>query len=183
MWLKSPMSEVKPATVPLLRPKAGGSISAVITGGPLRCFVHYCSGRSWPCTDHKCTLCKRGITRRFYAYYPCRGVTNNAGILELTAQTDAALISQMEPVTQIPKGQIKISRAGGKRNNPCQIIWREEEGPEYRGDASLNERELMEALMRIWNLPARNGEIEESEYLEKLNEAIRLKTTPTSKHS
>lgn len=188
MWLKTPPKPDQPDQIPLLRAKAGGFVEAKLTGSPLRCFVHFAANRSWPCTNRNCVLCKKGIGKRCYAYYPVLGKRNQIGILELTAQVEASLISQMEPFSQVPCGQITLKRPIGRRNLPCTIEWTEP--PTYkksgsdsdvqhkeRGGDSLTESELESALMRIWNLPNRNGSMEEEEYLEKLNEAIRLKTS------
>lgn len=188
MWLDRPQTIDQKDLVPLLRAKPGREVEAKLTGDPLRCFVHYAAGRSWPCTGHKCCLCKRGIGRRCYAYYPVLGKREQIGILELTAQVEASLISQIEPFSQVPCGQVTLRRPIGRRNMPCTIEWKEpsnnkETGSDSdvphqdRGCTTLTQSELETALMRIWNLPRRNGSMEETEYLEKLNETIRLKTT------
>lgn len=176
MWLDKPPETTKAGTIPLLRARAGGRVEATLTGDPLRCFVHYAAGRSWPCTNHNCVLCKKSIARRCYAYYPVQGRTNNVGILELTANVEASLKSQMEPFSHVPCGSVILTRPPGRRNTPCSIEWMEPEENGKTGGRTLNEKELKAALMRIWNLPEMNGELEEREYLAKLNECIRLKT-------
>lgn len=200
MWLNQPEEPGQPDQIPLLRAKAGRQVEGELTGDPLRLFVHYAAGRSWPCTGYKCTLCKRGIGRRFYAYYPVRGKKGQPGILELTAQAESSLISQMESFSQVPCGHVLLRRPPGKRNTPCVITWteptnniktaggKEEEnettdsGPgannKQRGNGTLTEKELKDGLMRIWNLPKEDDSLGENEYLERLNEVIRLKTEP-----
>ncbi|KKL60834.1 hypothetical protein LCGC14_2201340 [marine sediment metagenome] len=188
MWLDKPPQDDNPALTPLLRPKSGQQIVVELTGDPLRVFVHYAAGRSWPCTGFSCTLCKRQIAKRFYAYYPCRGNRGGLGIVELTALAEAQLTKQMEPFSDFPCGTIKVSRPAGKKNMPCKVEWfppdkykqtagSSHENNKQTGCRTPTEEELKESLMRIWNLPSMNGETEEREYLSKLNEIIRLKTS------
>ena len=177
MWLEKPMTDAGDPITPLLRCKSGGSIRANLNGPPLRCYVHYAASRSWPCTGPGCSLCKRAIGKRCYAYYPVIGQNGTVAILELTALTENSLITQMEPNTDYPQGEIYIKRANGKRNNPCTIAWKEQTNHIDRGGRHMDEEELKRCLMRIWQLPSPNGELSEKEYLKKLNEVIRLKTT------
>jgi hypothetical protein len=48
------------------------------------------------------------------------------------------------------------------------------------GSCSLSEKEMKDALMRIWKLPLFNGTLSEKEYLAKLNTAIALQTKSRS---
>lgn len=177
MWLKSPdQSEAEPI-IPLKRAKFNQPVGGELTGNPLRCFVHYAAGRSWPCTGHKCCLCKRGIGKRCYAYYPIMGKKGGVAILELTSLAEASLIKQMGPATDTPHGKVTVSRPPGRRNLPCDVQWTESENNKKSGGYPMDHSELAATLMRIWKLPSRNGQQEEKEYLETLNEAIRLRTT------
>lgn len=187
MWLDKPEKELPRSTVPLLRPAPGKAIEANLTGRPLRCYVHFAMRRSWPCTGEICSLCKRGITKRFYAYYPIAGREGNVGILELTARAESSLIKAMGPFAENPCGTIKLARPGGRRNLPCVVKWIvtntykksggcSGEEDETRGSDSLTENEMKNALMRIWKLPIMNGKLTEKEYLKKLNVAITLQT-------
>lgn len=192
MWLDQPPQTKVPPQIPLLRPKPGERVRRKLTGDPLRCFVHFASNRSWPCTGQNCCLCKKQISRRCYAYYPTEGRDGIIGILELTAQAESSLISQMEPFSHVPCGIITVARPLGKRNNPCVVQWEEptnnkergsgnETNKRDRGCKTLTQNEMKTALMRIWNLPPMNGTQDEYEYLETLNEVIRLKTTNQQK--
>lgn len=193
MWLDRPQAPETKPLVQLIRPQAGSEVKGEIIGTPLRVFVHFAAGRSWPCTGFKCCLCAKGIPRRFYAYYPVIGKSGKVGIFELTAQAESQLLSQMEPVSQVPCGWVSIRRPPGRRNLPCAVTWEEPDEYKNRGSstdtdkqnrtcATLTENEMKTSLMRIWNLPSMNGEEEENEYLDKLNEAIRLKTNKNTSH-
>lgn len=172
MWVDQPQTEGGRPIVPLLRCRAGGKIERRLTGEPMRCFIHYACGRSWPCTGQSCWLCKMGVGKRFYSYYP---VTNSEGavaILEMTAQVENSLIEQMSPVTQVPRGMVTIKRDPGKANNPCSIAWQDYNPTELKSFKQLEQKELKRCLMRIWKLPELNGEQEDYEYLERINKAI-----------
>ncbi len=189
MWLNQPEKDLPKTTIPLLRAKPGGTIEANLTGRPVRLCVHFAMHRSWPCTAQSCTLCKRGISRRFYAYYPVTGKGGNVGIIELTALAESQLIKLMGPFGDDPRGCIKVYRPGGRRNMPCSISWnisetykksasRNGDEPKQTTSGTLSEKELQDALMRIWKLPLLNGQLTEKEYLAKLNMAIELQTKP-----
>lgn len=177
MWLKSPPKTDEKDMIPLLRPRSGDSVAATLTGEPLRCFTHFAANRTWPCTGHHCVLCAKGLSKRFYAYYPVAGREGGQAILELTAQVEDSLIQQMSPTTQVPRGHVVLSRPQGKRNTPCSIKWRGTDKLLLTASLPLTHSELKAALMRIWKLPRQNGKMKENEYLEQLNEAIRLRTT------
>lgn len=177
MWLDKPPQTEKPDLIPLMRAKAGRSISGHLCGEPLRCWVHFACNRSWPCTNRGCSLCKRQVARRCYAYYPVCNDDGKHAIFELTAQAESQLINQMQEFSNVPCGHVQIHRAGGRRNMPCEVTWTAPTNNKQTGGNSLDENELKTHLMRIWNLPTMNGTDEETEYLEKLNEIIRLKTT------
>jgi len=183
MWITEPLKNQPKPTVPLLRPKAGGSVKAVLQGEPLRCYVHFASGRSWPCTVHHCSLCKRSIPKRLYAYYPVSGQQGCPGILELTATTDYLLSKQLDEYSQVAAGMVLVRRKPGKRNNPCVIEYTEHIEEEYRGGSGRDLVDLKNQLFRIWNLPLRNGETTEKEYLERVAETIRLRTTKKGESS
>lgn len=176
MWLDKPPLDEKLALTPLLRPKSGGQLCVELVGPPLRVFVHYAAGRSWPCTDFSCTLCKRQIAKRFYAYYPVRGGRGGLAILELTGLAENQLTKQMDPFSHEPCGMVTVSRPPGRKNLPCTVTWKEPDGHRKSGCGELSESGLKKCLMRIWNLPGMNGEEDEKKYLAKLNEIIRLKT-------
>lgn len=177
MWLNAPPKTETEPIIPLHRVRTGRSLKVDLTGDPLRCFVHFASNRSWPCTGHKCTLCERGVGRRCYAYYPCVDKFGAVAILELTSLTEASLIKQMGPAVDTPIGTVVVTRPRGRRNLPCTIEWSPEINIKKSARYPLDHSELERTLMRIWKLPLRNGQLEEREYLERLNEAIRLKTT------
>ena len=187
MWLDQPEKELPKNQIPLLRAKAGKTIEANLTGRPLRLYVHFAARRSWPCTASGCSLCKRGVAKRYYAYYPVIGREGNVALVELTSLVEDALITQMGPDVDVPSGNIELHRPGGRRNIPCSIQWNESEIYKQTGGGSKNDRkqttsstltenEMKEALMRIWKLPKFNGTLSESEYLSKLNIAIELQT-------
>jgi len=175
MWLESPPPSDEKDMIPLLRAKTGSSVAATLTGHPLRCFVHFAAGHSWPCTNFHCVLCSKGISKRCYAYYPVSGREGGQAILELTAQVEASLIKQMSPVNQVPCGHVVLTRPAGRRNLPCSIKWRETDKLLQTGGQPLTQNKLEDALMRIWKLPRRNESMKEIEYLAQLNEAIRLR--------
>ncbi len=190
MWLDKPETELPKSSIPLLRPQPGKQVEANLTGRPLRCYVHFASRRSWPCTGEACTLCKKGITRRFYAYYPVTGRGENVGILELTALAESQLIKQMGPLSDQPCGSVKVFRPEGRRNLPCVVKWdisqtskksgsSAENEDEHRASGTLTDSEMKAALMRIWKLPIQNGTLTEKEYLAKLDVAIALQTKTT----
>ena len=176
MWLDKPPHVEEITQIPLLRAKANRPVRGKLAGAPLRCFIHYAAGRSWPCTGHGCVLCDKKIARRFYAYYPITGATGGIGILELTSLAEHQLIFQMEPYSHEPCGYIEVSRPPGKKNLPCSVKWMEPKTPQDRTRCTLSEKELKNALFRIWKLPAINGQDDESIYIRQLNETIRLQT-------
>lgn len=187
MWLEQPQKELPKSAIPLLRAASGKTVEANLTGRPMRLYVHFAKQRSWPCTGTGCGLCGKGIARRYYAYYPVAGQEGNVGMIELTAQAEDALIKLMEPNITEPSGRISLHRPGGRRNMPCTVDWSSKEiyrqtggGKEkvHKQTASntLSEKELKDALMRIWKLPIFNGTLSEREYLTKLNRVIAVQT-------
>ncbi len=187
MWLKQPEKDLPKSTIPLLRAAPGKTIEANLTGWPLRLYVHFAARRSWPCTGRDCGLCKRGITKRYYAYYPVAGREENVGMIELTGRVEEELMKQMGPDNVEPSGHISLYRPGGRRNMPCTVAWSIEDKRKQSGGGSkenqkqsaggtLTSKEMKDALMRIWKLPSFNGTLTENEYLAKLDAAIALQT-------
>ncbi len=179
MWLDQPPKAEKLALTPLMRAKANQPIDGYLNGEPLRCFVHFAAGRSWPCTGYQCVLCKKQITKRCYAYYPVCNSKGQAAIFELTAQAESQLLDQMSKISDVPCGHMSISRPPGRRNLPCTVKWVPSDPIKKSGNRDVDVKELQKSLMRIWKLPQMNGTSIESEYLAKLNEVIRLKTEHT----
>lgn len=176
MWVQQAPPVTKPALTPLLRPRPGCEIYGRLCGEPLRVFLHFASGRSWPCVGRGCCLCKREIPRRYYAYYPVRDHKNVLGIMELTSQAEDQLAKQMLPVTQVTSGQVWLSRAQGRRNMPCSIKWKESETNGQISVETLDVRGLQGALLRVWNLPQMDQDLDEREWLANINHIIEQRT-------
>ncbi len=180
MWLDEPPPIPTAPQIPLLRPKPGASVSGRLCGEPLRCFIHFAANRSWPCTGRGCFLCGKKIGRRCYAYYPVCDQKNHLGIIELTSLAENQLITQMEPFSHEPCGVIKVYRPAGKRNQPCVVTWTEPKERKQTASSQLDGQTLKRALFRIWQLPDKNGEEDDTEYFKTLNEVISLKTRNTT---
>ena len=178
MWVQKAPPDQKLALTPLLRPEPGGEIHGELCGEPLRVFLHYTSGRSWPCVGRGCCLCKREIPRRYYSYYPVRDQKGRLGIMEMTSQVEAQLDKQMSPVTHVACGRVILRRAPGRRNMPCTIDWQEAEENGKPRCETIDVRGLQTALMRIWNLPDNHQDLDEREWLASLTKII--KASPTN---
>lgn len=176
MWVQQAPPAKKPALTPLLRPKPGQEIYGRLCGAPLRVFLHFTSGRSWPCVGRACCLCKREIPRRYYAYYPVRSPKGVLGIMELTSQAESQLEKQQRGVTNVNEGEVMLRRAHGRRNMPCSIVWKEAEENGKAAVETLNVRELQSALLRIWNLPDMNLYVDVKEWLAATNKIIDART-------
>ncbi len=176
MWVKQAPPDQKPALTPLLRPEPGCEIFGNLCGEPLRVFLHFASGRSWPCVGRGCCLCSREIPRRYYSYYPVRDQKGRLGIMELTSRAEDQLNKQMSPVTDVTSGRVVLRRASGRRNMPCTIDWQEAEQNGKPRCETISVKELQSALMRIWNLPDINQDLDEREWLASLNKTIEART-------
>lgn len=176
MWIENAPPVKKSDLTPLLRPRPGQVIFGKLCGEPLRVFMHFTSGRSWPCVGRGCCLCKREIPRRYYSYYPVRNEKGKLGIMELTSQAEDELQKQMNPVTQVTRGQVWLSRAHGRRNMPCSIKWEDSNNNGNSIVETIEVRGLQGALCRIWNLPIMNQDLSPSEWLETINNIIRQRT-------
>ncbi len=158
----------------------GHSVEGFLTGEPLRVFVHYAAGRSWPCTGRGCCLCKTQIAKRFYSYYPVANEKGQKAIFELTANTEAQLLSQMTPVSDVPCGHIYIKRGGGRRNAPCVVTWKESDNNHNGAGTTQTLDELKSSLMKIWCLPEQSPTSTEAEHVKIINQIIRLKIQANS---
>lgn len=176
MWIQTPPPVKKSDLTPLLRPRPGQNISGRLCGEPLRVFLHFTSGRSWPCVGRGCCLCKREVPRRYYAYYPIRNDKGKLGILEMTSQVEDDLSKQMNPVTQVTSGHVCLYRPIGRRNMPCSIEWSMSNNNGESTVENIEVRGLQGALCRIWNLPCMNQDLDESEWLETINNIIDKRT-------
>jgi hypothetical protein len=177
MWIEKPCSDEISQVIPLLRVKAGGQVTARLTGSPRRVAVHYYQSRSWPCTISPCSLCKLGISRRIYAFYPVVSKSGQLGILELTSPADHALSRLLGPYFENPEGIVTVTRAGGKRNNPLHVNWRLDVEKGWSQSKGLDQRELINCLFRIWGLPQlKNGDNGE-DHVFKVADAIRSLTS------
>lgn len=176
MWVQQAPPVKKPALTPLLRPGPGQEVYGRLCGEPLGVFLHFTSGRSWPCIGHGCCLCSREIPRRYYAYYPVRNQKGVLGILELTSQAEDQLKQQMSPVTQVTCGQVWLRRAHGRRNMPCSVEWKESETNGQESLETIDVRGLQGALLRIWNLPSRDKYLDENKWHEAINTIIAART-------
>lgn len=176
MWVDKAPPAKKPALTPLLRPRPGQQISGTLCGEPLRVFLHFTNGKSWPCIGRGCCLCEQQIPRRYYSYYPVRDSKGTLGIMELTGQAEDLLDEQMFPFSQVPCGEICVRRAEGRRNMPCTVEWKEPLNGKNTGGGKVDVKELQASLMRIWNLPNNDGDLPDNEYLASLNETIRART-------
>lgn len=179
MWVQTPPPVKKSTLTPLLRPRPGQIIFGHLCGEPLRVFLHYAAGRSWPCVSHDCCLCKREIPRRYYAYYPVRDHKGVLGIMELTSQAEDQLVKQMSPITQVTRGDVWLSREPGRRNMPCKIVWKDSGN---NGDSTLETidvRGLQGELLHIWKLPNMNQNLDEREWLATINSIIKARTINT----
>lgn len=176
MWVNQAPPDKKPTLTPLLRAKPGCEIYGRLCGEPLRVFLHFTAGRSWPCIGHCCCLCEEQIPRRYYAYYPVRNHKGVLGIMELTSQAESQLKKQMSPVTQVTNGQIWLRRGHGRRNMPCSIEWKESEENGQPTLETIDIKGLQDALLRIWNLPIINDDQTETEWLRTINLCIAART-------
>ncbi len=175
MWVDRAPPAKKTGLIPLLRATADHSVSGRLCGEPLRIFMHFSNGRSWPCIGRGCYLCSENIPRRYYAYYPIRSKKGKLGIMELTSQAESQLDEQMSKVTQVVSGSVLLRREPGRRNMPCTIEWTLEMINDNPIVESIEVRALQRDLMRIWNLPNINEHQTEREYLEALNTIIKLR--------
>lgn len=176
MWVKQTPPVKKTALTPLLRPGPGAEIFGHLCGEPLRVFLHYASGRSWPCVGRGCCLCEEQIPRRYYAYYPVRDHKNVLGIMELTSQAEDQLVHQMSPVTQVTCGRVWLRRGHGRRNAPCTIEWKESEENGKAALKTLDTRDLQNTLLHIWKLPIMREYENEDEWLRAINRCINART-------
>lgn len=176
MWVQQPPPVKKPALTPLLRVKPGGEIYGRLCGEPLRVFLHFAAGRSWPCIGRGCCLCKREFPKRYYAYYPVRDQKGVLGIMELTSQAEDQLQQQMNPTTQVTCGQVLLRRAHGRRNMPCSIEWKEYEENGQPTLETIDAQGLQTVLMKIWNLPDLNEYRHDREWLANINSIIETRT-------
>jgi hypothetical protein len=178
MWVTEPDQGREPPPVPLMRAPAGKELRVLLKGTPRRLFLHYSAGRTWPCTMQHCSLCKRSLSKRLYAFYPCYTPSLRPAILELTAQAESLLLQQMEQFTHEPRGVVRVTRSPVRRNSPVEIDWSEEPAAHAGLPDALSETGLEVALLRVWGLPARNGEATDDEWLARVAEVVRLRTTP-----
>jgi hypothetical protein len=172
MWVQHPDQSVPPPTIPLLRAPMGTPLTVALRGEPRRLFLHFAAGRTWPCTQHRCPICKRQIGHRLYAFYPCYTLQMKPAVLELTAQAEGSLLGQMSPHTDEPRGVVQVVRPPGRRNSPVQVRWQPERAEHARLPDALNVEQLENALLRVWGLPPRNGEASHEEWLERVAAVI-----------
>lgn len=177
MWITDPQAGTANAPVPIVRATGQRPVRVALRGEPRRLFVHFAAGRTWPCTVVHCSLCRASVPRRLYCYYPAYDQHLRPCILELTAQAEAQLLTSMSPHTSEPRGVVQVSRSAHRRNSPVLVEWSEPPEKHATLADALSTEELERALLRIWGLPVRNGEVDDDEWLRRLAATIELRTS------
>jgi hypothetical protein len=138
-------------------------------------MTHFHANRTWPCTLYSCPLCSHSIPRRVYAFLPCLLPNHVPAILQLTAQAYAQLEKQFRPFADVPTGVATVTRSGKSKNAPLAVKWTEpnEECQQLAKNAAA--LDVATEMLRIWNIPARNGDHTEEDYLRRI--AAFIKTT------
>jgi hypothetical protein len=178
MWISHPIPDHSPPPIPILRAPAGKELRVLLRGEARRLFLHFAAGRTWPCVEGRCSLCKRGVARRVYAYYPCYTRSMSPAVLELTGQAEGALLAQMAAETDIPRGVVQVSRSPVRRNSPVEVVWSAEPAEHAGLPDALSPAALENALLRVWELPPRNGEADEAEWLARVAAEVERRTSP-----
>jgi len=144
----------------LVRLKAGQTLTTRLAGEPLRVHTHFATGRTLPCVNSDqtlCPLCELIGPPRYYAYWPIRGKSNQAGAVELTALAEQELLA-LFPEGNPPFGQrLQFHRPNGRRNNPVQISIPFLEDPHEKARKTevvpVSPSDVQRTLFRLWEAP------------------------------
>jgi hypothetical protein len=156
----------------VLRATSKKPVTGLMAGMPVRAMTHYWQTKTWPCTmleSLECPLCMKGLSKRYYAYYPIRGRNGSAAVVELTGSAETALLDQLKLKDPRDLPIVKVTRAPGKRNNPLEVSVEfrhcsEEEWAAYENKI-VDENLIKSTLCRLWNIPAFDPKIEHNEML------------------
>lgn len=157
----------------VLRAKAGTPIVGMIAGQPVRCLTHYYRKRTLPCvmsSHRECPLCTKGLSKRYYAYYPIQSGRGTTAVIELTASSEAVLVDFLKQMPPMSIPVLTVKREPGKRNNPIQV------SVDYRhcsheelvsfGSKTVDKDLIKRTLCKLWNMPDWDAGCDENEYSE-----------------
>jgi hypothetical protein len=162
-----------PQHIKILRATASRRVQGMLAGVPVRAFTHWYRNKTLPCCQScrvECPLCTRGLSKRYYAYYPIRNSRGLTAAVELTATAEAQLLDHLHQSNAWEVPIITVSRPAGKKNNPlavdCEYRTLSEEDFVKFCDKQIDEDLVKRALCRLWNVPEYGNEFKEDEYLQ-----------------
>jgi hypothetical protein len=164
MFSTTPPAMPKARFTPIVRPNPGTNARVLITGEVKWAMTHFVKNRTFPCTHFCCPLCSRSIPRRLYAFLPCLLPNHVSAVLQLTAQAYSQLENQFRPFADQPTGVATVSRSGKAKNSPLKVTWKEPTQEHLDLAKNAPELDVQAEMLRIWGLPARNGESSDKEY-------------------
>jgi hypothetical protein len=152
----------------VIRVVPGKVLRAILWGDPVASFVHFSSGKSLPCTQpqlENCPLCEKEIPRRYYAWYPVKGLQGGKGLLEITAAAEEQMISQLRDVEENELVEIEVYRGDKRKNAPLlvRVHPRKVSAEEFKMHLRDKPCEIATraTLLNLWGVPhPREGESE-----------------------
>jgi hypothetical protein len=173
MWVLDTPKPRDTGYLPILRPAPGHRILVALAGTPRRLFVHWHRRRTWPCVGEDCVICAKHVSKRLVSFWPVYSLQGSPAVLELSQRDDGLLVEQLGPLVERPRGFVTIARPRGRRNAPCEVVFGESANGEPGPAGRMPREQLERAVLALWQLPARNGEATEAEWLAKLANLIR----------
>ena len=162
-------TSVKSLTI--LRAKAGSPIVGMIAGLPVRCLTHYFRKKTVPCvmsSHRECPLCTKGLSKRYYAYYPLQSGKGSLAVIELTASSEAALVDFLKNQPPMSLPVLTVKRQAGRKNNPLIVNvdfkhCSHEEMAAF-GSKTVDKDIVKRTLCRLWSMPEWSPGMNEDEY-------------------
>ena len=118
----------------------------------------------------ECPLCKKGHSKRYYAYYPIQSGKGTTAVIELTASSEATLVDFLKQMPEMSIPVLTVKREAGRKNNPVivSVDYRHVSREEFVSFAgkTIDKDLIKRTLCKLWNMPDWEAGENENDYSE-----------------
>jgi hypothetical protein len=110
----------------------------------------------------------KGLSKRYYAYYPLQSGKGTTAVVELTASSEAVLVDFLKQQPKMSVPLLTVKRQPGRKNNPIQVSvdfkhLSYEEMAAF-GSKMIDKDMIKRTLCKLWSMPEWSTGMNEEEY-------------------